>query len=141
MNTFNYHADGSPAEPHQIFVFGSNRSGIHGAGAAKAARMFYGAQLGIGEGMTGQSYAIPTVKHGIKGPLTLTEIKSAVIRFIDFANLHTYQEFFVTRIGCGLAGYTDEQIAPFFKNAPTNCSFPITWEPYLEKDYASILRE
>lgn len=132
MNSRKYHTDGSTPEPHQIFVFGSNRSGIHGAGAAKAARMLYGAQLGVGEGITGQSYALPTVKHQIKGPMSLDSIESAVIRFIKHANLHPDQEFFVTRVGCGLAGYTDDRIAPFFKNAPSNCSLPDTWQPFIE---------
>ena len=127
-----YHRDGSQPAPNQIFVFGSNLSGIHGAGAARAAWMEYGAQRGVGEGITGNSYALPTVRHGIRGPLPLNDIEEAAQRFIQFALLTPDQEYFITRIGCGLAGYHDSQIAPLFKDAPTNCSLPVTWQPYLE---------
>lgn len=132
MSLYKYHRDGSQPAPNQIFVFGSNLSGIHGAGAAKAAWLDYGAVRGVGEGLTGHSYALPTVRLGIAGPLPLFFIKEAVDRFINYALNTPDHEYFVTRIGCGLAGYHDSEIAPLFKNVPPNCSLPVTWQPYLE---------
>lgn len=125
-----YHKDGSAPAQGQIFVFGSNLSGIHGAGAARAAHQHYGAAWGVGEGMTGESYALPTVRHNIAGPLPLAEIADAIERFIVIAE-ESADEFFVTRVGCGLAGHRDEDIAPMFRDAPSNCSLPDTWQKYL----------
>jgi hypothetical protein len=113
-----------------IFVFGSNLAGIHGAGAAKYARLNYGAQLGVGIGRTGDSYAIPTKDRQIK-TRSLGNIKLHVEDFIRYAKLHPELVFKVTRIGCGLAGYKDEQIAPMFADAPLNCLFDSAWHPYL----------
>jgi hypothetical protein len=109
-----------------IFVFGSNLAGVHGAGAAKTALDQYGAVMGTGEGLQGQSYGIPTKDEIIK-TLPLAKIKKHVETFIDFAYDNPTMKFFVTRIGCGLAGYTDEQIAPFFADAPDNCELPDGW--------------
>jgi len=127
-----FHKDGAPAGNGQCFVFGSNLSGIHGAGAARAARLNYCAQWGVAEGPTGDSYAIPTVREKIAGPLPLDEIRSAVDRFISYATAHPKLTFFVTRIGCGLAGHRDQDVAPMFAQAPANCSLPDTWASYLE---------
>lgn len=133
MSKRTYHQDGSaPARGH-VFVFGSNLSGIHGAGAARAACLQYGAERGVAEGMTGQSYALPTVKKNIAGLLTLDEIKAAVDRFISYADAHPELEFFVTRVGCGLAGHQDADIAPMFHGSPENCNMPDTWAQYLEE--------
>jgi ribA/ribD-fused uncharacterized protein len=110
-----------------IFVFGSNTAGLHGGGAAKDAHEKYGAVWGIGEGPTGGCYAIPT-KDGKFSTLSLDEIKKSVDTFVMFAWEHTDLKFFITRLGCGLAGYTDEQIAPFFADAPPNCELPFGWE-------------
>ena len=122
-----FHRDGSQPTHGQYFVFGSNLSGLHAGGAAKAASMYYGAVWGIAEGITGQSYAIPTVKAQIAGPLPLADIEAAVKRFLHHAATHPEDQFFVTRIGCVLAGYDDSQIAPMFASAPFNCSLPDTW--------------
>lgn len=127
-----YHKDGSQPLPHQIFVFGSNLSGIHGAGAALAARLHYGAILGVPRGPTGRSYALPTVKHNVAGPLTLAQIQEEVQTFLEYARANPRQDFFVTRVGCGLAGHKDADIAPMFAKAPINCSLPDTWASYLE---------
>jgi|JI10StandDraft_1071094.scaffolds.fasta_scaffold714894_2 hypothetical protein len=127
-----YHIDGTAADDGQVFVFGSNLSGIHGAGAARAARTQYGAQWGVAEGPTGEAYAIPTVQAQIAGPLSLDEIRAAVDRFIAYATAHPESQFFVTRIGCGLAGHRDRDVAPMFATAPENCSLPDTWKPILE---------
>ena len=113
-----------------IFVFGSNLKGVHGAGAALAARA-YGAQLGIGEGPTGLTYAIPTKDERIN-TLPLARIEYFVKRFIQYTVNNPNLHFFVTRVGCGLAGYKDSQIAPMFKGA-VNCSFPIEWKEYLDE--------
>jgi len=129
--TRKFHVDGSSPEPDQVFVFGSNLSGYHGGGAARAAHRLYGAQWGVAEGMTGKSYAIPTVQERIAGPLTVDQIGEAVGRFIEFANANASTEFFVTRIGCGLAGHRDQDIAPMFASAPNNCSLPDTWAQYI----------
>jgi len=113
----------------RVFVFGSNRAGRHGAGAALYAREHHGAQLGLGEGMSGTSYAIPTKdKHILTLPLD--QIKEHVRIFLEFASLHPELKFDITRVGCGLAGYTDDRIAPLFYSAPANCYFPREWEEY-----------
>lgn len=129
-NKYNYHVDGS-TDSSMIFVFGSNEAGVHGAGAAAAAHRFYGAKWGIGEGHTGNTYALPTKDTNIQ-TLPLTAVKDAVDRFLDYARLHSDQKFFVTRVGCGLAGYNDFDIAPMFVGAPTNCNFPEDWQIFLE---------
>lgn len=102
-------------EPNQIFVFGSNLSGYHGAGAAKTARKKYGAVWGQAYGLQGQSFAIPTVKEFISGKMELQDIKKYVNKFLELSKLYQEYEFLVTEIGCGLAGYNIEDIAPMFK--------------------------
>lgn len=110
-------------EPHEIFVFGSNLSGAHGGGAAHIAFRLFGAEWGVGVGLTGQSYAIPTMQGGVK------TIKPYVDQFISFAKNHPQYTFLVTRIGCGIAGFRDEDIAPlFFQALPiTNILLPRTF--------------
>lgn len=127
-----YHHDGSAPEPGQVFVFGSNLSGIHGGGAARAAHQLYGAEWGVAQGCTGRCYAIPTVKAQIAGPLSLDAISMYVEKFLFHANTHPEDRFFVTRIGCGLAGHKDEDIAPMFRDAPLNCSLPEPWRKFTE---------
>jgi len=109
-----------------IFVFGSNLAGRHGMGAARHALRSHGATYGVGEGIQGESYAIPTKDHALK-PLPLDEIKKYVDIFKEFARDHQEYRFSVTRVGCGLAGYTDEQIAPMFVGCPSNCDLPDEW--------------
>lgn len=132
MKFFNEHERRDPRE-HQdiIFVFGSNLAGIHGAGAALFANYWYGAVRGIGRGRTGQSYAIPT-KNANFTVRTLTEIAFDVSDFLVYAREHIELQFFVTRIGCGYAGYLNEQIAPMFHDAPENCMFEQSWKEYLK---------
>lgn len=107
-----------------IFVFGSNAQGHHAGGAAAYAVKHHGAEWGIGEGMQGESYAIPTME----GPAPTAE---AVTRFLSYAANHSDVQFKVTRIGCGIAGYTDQEIAPMFNDATSNCHFDSAWEKYL----------
>jgi len=104
-------------EANQVFVFGSNLSGIHGAGAARFAMDKLGARYGQGIGPTGRCYAIPSKAKGIRRTLTLTEIKLHVDNFIAFAKRKPSTEFLVTEIGCGLAGYQPKDIAPLFAEA------------------------
>jgi hypothetical protein len=105
------------------FVFGSNLAGKHGKGAAKDALLYWGAKYGVGFGLTGNSYAIPTKGHDLD-VLPIGEIESRVERFIGFAAANPKITFLVTAIGCGLAGYSPKDIAPMFKNAPRNCVLP-----------------
>lgn len=110
-----------------VFVFGSNTAGRHGKGAALFARLKRGAIYGQGEGLQGQSYAIPT--KGVRPDrglysLSLEDIKPGVERFLAFAVSRPDLTFEVTPIGCGLASYAPAQIAPMFQGAPSNCLLP-----------------
>lgn len=96
---------------NEIFVFGSNLSGSHGGGAALAAYRHFGAEWGAGVGLQGKSYAIPTMQGGVE------TIKPYVDEFIRFAKANAHLTFLVTRIGCGIAGFRDNEIAPLFKEA------------------------
>lgn len=97
-------------KPNEVFVFGSNAQGMHYGGAAAFAVAHFGAVMGNGEGMQGQTYAIPTMEG-------LDNLRPAMERFIEFAKTHTEQTFLVTPIGCGIAGYKPEDIAPMFAEA------------------------
>lgn len=110
-----------------VFVFGSNLKGVHGAGAARFAQRHFGAKTGIGEGMQGQSYAIPTKVTWRDEGMPIAQLQSHVEKFIEYARLHPDVVFAVTRIGCGYAGYSDEDIAPLFCDAPENCKLPQWW--------------
>ena len=110
---------------NEIFVFGSNLAGMHGGGAARIARLHFGAVMGKGVGLQGQSYAIPTMQGGVE------TIRPYVEEFIIFANQHPELHFLVTPIGCGIAGFEAEDIAPLFKSAKEmkNISLPESfWE-------------
>ena len=110
---------------NEIFVFGSNLAGMHGGGAARIARLHFGAVMGKGVGLQGQSYAIPTMQGGVE------TIRPYVDDFIDFANHHPELHFLVTPIGCGIAGFEAEDIAPLFEKAKEmkNISLPESfWE-------------
>ena len=96
---------------NEIFVFGSNLAGAHGGGAARLAYRKFGAVWGEGVGLHGRTYAIPTMQGGVK------TIKPYVDEFIRFAIEHPSLTFLVTRIGCGIAGFQDRDIAPLFKAA------------------------
>ena len=98
-------------EPDEIFVFGSNLQGMHAGGAARIAYNKFGARWGQGVGILGQSYAIPTMQGGVE------TIKPYVDEFIKLAREWDQNTFYVTRIGCGIAGFTDRQIAPLFDEA------------------------
>lgn len=101
----------SELKPNEIFVFGSNLSGSHGGGAALLAYRRFGAIWGQGVGLQGQSYGIPTMHGGVEA------IKPYVDEFIEFARLHPEMKFLVTKIGCGIAGFREDEIAPLFNDA------------------------
>lgn len=101
----------SQLKPNEIFVFGSNLAGAHGGGAARLAYDRFGAVWGQGVGLQGQSYGIPTMHGGVD------VIKPYVDEFVAFAKAHPEMKFFVTKIGCGIAGFTTEEMAPLFADA------------------------
>ena len=96
---------------NEIFVFGSNLAGAHAGGAARVAHVRFGAVWGQGVGLQGQSYAIPTMQGGVE------TIKPYVDEFVSFAAEHKEYKFLVTRIGCGIAGFTPDEVAPLFIGA------------------------
>jgi len=110
-------------EKNEIFVFGSNLEGAHGGGAALMAYRKFGAVWGQGVGLQGQSYGIPTMQGGVE------TIRPYVDEFIDFARQHPELTFLVTRVGCGIAGFLDEEIAPLFAEAHKveNIVLPLGW--------------
>lgn len=109
-------------KPNEIFVFGSNLDGNHAGGAAKFAVMKFGAEMGNGIGLQGQSYAIPTLSKPLfryedleEIKLPISEIQQYVDAFIGFAQNHQDMFFYVTPIGCGIAGFKESEIAPLFQ--------------------------
>lgn len=114
----------------EIFVFGSNLAGAHGGGAARIAVEDFGAIWGQGVGLQGQCYAIPTMQGGVE------TIKPYVDEFIEFAKQHKELFFYVTRIGCGIAGFRDEEIAPLFAKAidVQNIALPETFVSHLKNN-------
>lgn len=114
---------------NHIFVFGSNTEGRHGKGAALTAIQKYGAIYGQAEGLQGRSYAIITKElRPWKHPITLNDIRLGVNKFLYFAKqTEDKWTFQVTKIGCGLAGFKEKEIAPLFKNSPKNVILPYGW--------------
>jgi len=100
-------------DENEIFVFGSNEAGIHGAGAARIAFLKFGAEMGLGNGLSGNSYAIPTKDRNVE-TLPLDKVKSYIDEFIGFVLKHQNLTFYLTKIGCGLAGFTVEEIKNIF---------------------------
>ena len=119
--------------PGEVFVFGSNLSGMHGGGAARVAYEKFGAVWGQGTGLQGRSYAIPTMQGGVE------TIRPYVDEFIGFARQHPELTFLVTRIGCGIAGFRDEEIAPLFKDAADMAN--VILPPHLRRHPVQIIPE
>lgn len=117
--TSNYITD---LDSNEIFVFGSNKSGLHLGGAAAFALENFEAKMGIGEGLTGQCYALPTMEG-------IDSFKEAVDKFEECVKEHPELKFLVTEVGCGIAGYTPEEVAPLFKKISTypNVSLPLSF--------------
>lgn len=116
-------------EPNQIFVFGSNYAGRHGKGAAKLARQKFGAVDGRGTGLMGRSYGIATEGHRLE-VLPLQEIGNQIDGLLEFARTRPELEFLVTKIGCGLAGYSPEEMRGCFagKRVPDNITLPAEFQ-------------
>lgn len=111
-----------------VFVFGSNTEGRHGKGAAKEAVDKHGAVYGQPEGKQGNSYGIITkeLRKGLP-TITLDQVRIGVNNFLEYANMNRLQLFYVTKIGCGLAGFKEEDIKPMFSSAPSNVYLPKEW--------------
>ena len=138
--THTFHQDGSLPNSSSIFVFGSNLAGRHGAGAALVAAQKFQASYGVGVGPTGKAYAIPSKGKKLE-VLPLSDILEQVEKFIGYATNNPEKSFFVTRIGCGLAGYKDSEIAPMFTSAPSNCDLPNEWSKYLDQNVGKTFNE
>jgi len=106
--------------PGEIFVFGSNAEGDHGGGAALIAAERFGAEWGVGEGRTGRTYALPTM--GGWG-----EVERSAAHFLDYARENPGLVFYLTKVGCGIAGYDEARVAPLFAAAPPNVIRPASW--------------
>jgi hypothetical protein len=113
-----------------VFVFGSNEAGLHAAGAAKTAMEKHGAIWGKSYGHYGKSFAIPTKDDAIEA-LPINNIHLYVNGFLAYAAGHRKITFRVTRIGCGLAGFKDRDIAPLFRGATKNVEFDLDWQPWI----------
>lgn len=134
-----YHADKTlpPSNENWIWVFGSNLAGIHGAGAAKVAHDNFGAVFGFGKGKIGRSYAIPTKGMKIE-TLRIDDIAVHVDNFFDYVDISPNSKFWITAVGCGLAGFYDQQMASLFysnilerETIQAALSFPSCWKSYL----------
>lgn len=111
-------------QPDEVFVFGSNANGLHGGGAARIAHERFGAVWGEGHGHHGQSYAIDTMSG--------LEVLAAEARtFVAYASKHPELTFLLTPVGCGIAGYSPEQVAPLFASLPENVTVPETFTRHL----------
>lgn len=115
-----------------IFVFGSNYAGRHGKGAALVAKRKFGARDGQGMGLMGRSYGIATKGHRLE-VLGINAILMQVLRFLRFAESRPHLTFYVTKIGCGLAGYSPREIAPMFHGRTPNVVLPQEFEQVLTK--------
>ena len=113
-------------QPNEIFVFGSNQRGAHAGGAARLAKEKFGAQEGVGEGLTGQSYAFPTLTANFE-KVSRASLEASRDRLFATARRHPDQTFLLTKVGCGIAGFTEDEIRPLFKNAPANIMPPEDW--------------
>ena len=141
MMKHQYHKDGTLPKPDNktVFVFGSNLAGIHGAGAALVAHLNYNYPYGVACGFNTtnpnklKAYGIATKDTRVVTH-RLEDIALFIDVFISDTKLYPELNFFVTRVGCGLAGYTDSEIAPLFKSCGTNCSFAEEWKPFLEDE-------
>lgn len=132
--TITTHEDGTSPDwrdPNVVFVFGSNTNGAHRGGAARAAYEWFGAEWGKVEGPSGQTYAISTISYDPEIPEQ--EIEPQIVRFLHYVDANPDKQFFLTRIGCGIAGYDDEDIAPLFAEIRENISYPEIWAEIIEE--------
>lgn len=113
-------------QPHEIFVFGSNIMGHHGGGAARQAHEMFGARREVGEGLTGQSYAFPTLDHNYR-KVSNTRLHASRLKLYECAERHPDKVFLLTKVGCGIAGFPEEKMRKLFANAPKNIVKPEGW--------------
>jgi hypothetical protein len=122
----NIHGVITRLQPHEIFVFGSNQAGRHAGGAARLARERFGAEDGVGEGLTGQAYAFPTLTTAFE-KVTRASFEVSRDRLFATARAHPDKTFLLTKVGCGIAGFSEDQIRPLFANPPANVILPEDW--------------
>lgn len=111
---------------NQIFVFGSNLTGKHAGGAALQAKEQFGAVEGIGEGLWGQSYAYPTLGEQLE-KLSRRRLRLSTYRLYCYCYKNKDKEFLLTKVGCGIAGYSEERMKSLFRNNPPNLILPEDW--------------
>lgn len=122
-----------------VFVFGSNMAGQHAGGAARTALEHFGAMTGVGRGWSGQSYAIPTMNEHLQ-QMPLSQIQHYIDDFKIYTKNHPKMTYFITSIGCGIAGYKTEEIAPMFKGISHNVIFPSSFRPFVERALPKLTR-
>lgn len=110
----------------EVFIFGSNLAGNHAGGAARQAKEQFGAQEGVGEGRTGQSYAFPTLNENLK-KRSDEDLKKSIQYLYEYCEGNKDQKFLLTKVGCGIAGYEEEYMKSLFKNPPHNLVLPEEW--------------
>ena len=132
--TYQYHDETiiNQLNEDTVFVFGSNLAGTHQGGAAKIALQHFGAIKGAGRGWSGQSYAIPTMNEHLQ-QMPLSQIQHYIDDFKIYTRNHPKVKYFVTAVGCGVAGYKVAEIAPMFKGISKNVIFPVSFRPFVER--------
>lgn len=140
--TYQYHDESiiKSLDSNTIFVFGSNLAGQHTDGAAKTALTHFGALSGVGRGWSGQSYAIPTMNEHLQ-QMPLSQIEHYVEDFKIYSKNHPKMTYFLTSVGCGIAGYKVEEIAPMFKGISHNVIFPQSFRPFVEKTLPKLTKK
>ncbi len=113
----------SELKPNQISVFGSNRAGLHAGGAARLAKEKFGAREGVSEGLTGHSYAFRTLTENFQ-KVSPAALQSSRARLFETARAHPETIFLLTKVGCGIAGFSEDHIRPLFADAPANVVLP-----------------
>ncbi|OTG94924.1 hypothetical protein [Acinetobacter sp. ANC 3832] len=140
--TYHYHDENiiKSLPEDTVFVFGSNMAGTHQGGAAKTALLHFGAMKGAGRGWSGQSFAIPTMNEHLQ-QMPLSQIQHYVDDFKIYTKNHPKTKYFITSVGCGVAGYTVEEIAPMFKGISHNVIFPSSFRPFVEKTLPKLTQQ
>lgn len=140
--TYQYHDESiiKSLTEDTVFVFGSNLAGTHAGGAAKTALLHFGAVKGVGRGWSGQSYAIPTMNEHLQ-QMPLSQIEHYIEDFKIYTKNHPKIKYFITSVGCGVAGYKVEEIAPMFKGISKNVIFPVSFRPFVEKTLPKLTQQ